>query len=108
MFKTYLNIEILQVTSAPIKEKRTMTHYFVLERNEALRSSSLQEAALPTTIHQAATASSCIISRQSTDKMYLVTGVQCGKQHRRPSGRTINVFVFGFQSAGTKEPEKER
>lgn len=65
-------------------------------------------AALPTTIHQAATASSCIISGQSTDEMYLVTGVQCGKQHRRPCGRTINVFVFGFHSAGTKEPERER
>lgn len=50
MFKTYLNIEILQVTPAPIKGKRTMTHYFVLERNRALRSSLLQGAALSTTV----------------------------------------------------------
>lgn len=108
MFKTYLNFEILQVTSAPIKEKRTITHYFVLERNTTLRSSLLQGAVLATTIHQAATALSCIISGQSTDEMYLVTGVQCGKQHCCPCGRTVNVFVFGFQSVGTKEPERER
>ena len=42
-------------------------------------------------------------ARDSEGGCYLVAGVQRGQQHHGASGRTVDVLVSGFQSAGSQE-----